>query len=308
MIEELLARRLIFVTGKGGVGQSTISAALGTLGARRGLRVLIVEVDGKGDVGSMLGVAKPSFAPQLVAENLWVMEMDTEAALAEYLRIYVKVPFISKFPGLGKIFDFVSTAAPGVREILVVGKLCYEVRQNTYDLIVVDPPASGHVISQLGVAGDVGELIQLGLVKNQTEWMLEILADPERSVALLVATPEETPIEEALDLAGRIRTETPVHLEGAVVNRRFVGPMTGAETDVVDEIRNLAGSVSGLAEVLAASDLYARICDRHDRNLAFFVDQLGSSFKVATVGEYFGALETPNLVDEVAEVLEVELW
>ncbi|MGC9154284.1 MAG: ArsA family ATPase [Ferrimicrobium sp.] len=308
MIEELLHKRLIFVTGKGGVGKSTIAAALGSLGARRGLRVLIVEVDGKGDVGSMLGLTETSFTPQRAAENLWVMEMDTEAALAEYLRIYVKVPFISKFPGLGKIFDFVSTAAPGVREILVIGKLCYEVRQDTYDLIVVDPPASGHVISQLGVAGDVGQLIQLGLVKNQTEWMLEILADPERSVALLVATPEETPIEEALDLAGRLRAETPVRLEGAVVNRRFVGPMAGVETEVVEAIRTFGDSIAGLNEVLAASDLFARISDRHDRNLRVFVDQLGPSLRVATVGEYFGALETRELVDEVAEVLEVELW
>ncbi|WP_298336463.1 ArsA family ATPase [Ferrimicrobium sp.] len=308
MIEELLHKRLIFVTGKGGVGKSTIAAALGSLGARRGLRVLIVEVDGKGDVGSMLGLTETSFTPQRAAENLWVMEMDTEAALAEYLRIYVKVPFISKFPGLGKIFDFVSTAAPGVREILVIGKLCYEVRQDTYDLIVVDPPASGHVISQLGVAGDVGQLIQLGLVKNQTEWMLEILADSERSVALLVATPEETPIEEALDLAGRLRAETPVHLEGAVVNRRFVGPMAGVETEVVEEIRTFGDSIAGLNEVLAASDLFARISDRHDRNLRGFVDQLGPSLRVATVGEYFGTLEARDLVDEVAEVLEVELW
>ncbi|WP_298209726.1 ArsA family ATPase [Ferrimicrobium sp.] len=308
MIEELLRKRLIFVTGKGGVGKSTIAAALGSLGARRGLKVLLVEVDGKGDVGSMLGLTETSFTPKRAAENLWVMEMDTEAALAEYLRIYVKVPFISKFPGLGKIFDFVSTAAPGVREILVIGKLCYEVRQNTYDLIVVDPPASGHVISQLGVAGDVGQLIQLGLVKNQTEWMLEILADPERSVALLVATPEETPIEEALDLAGRLRAETPVHLEGAVVNRRFVGPMASVETEVVDVIRTFGDSIAGLNEVLAASDLFERICDRHDRNLRLFIDQLGPSLRVATVGEYFGTLEAQELLDEVAEVLEVELW
>jgi len=99
-----------------------------------------------------------------------------------------------------------------------------------------------------------------------------------------------------------------VHLEGAVVNRRFVGPMAGVETEVVEEIRTFGDSIAGLNEVLAASDLFARISDRHDRNLRGFVDQLGPSLRVATVGEYFGTLEARDLVDEVAEVLEVELW
>ena len=308
MIRALLERKLIFVTGKGGVGKSTISAAIAVLAARKGLRVLVVEVDGKGDIASAFGLDAYGFSPKLARRNLWVMEMDTEAALNEYLKIYVKVPFISRLPGLGRIFDFVSTAAPGVREILVVGKLCYEVRKGDYDLIVVDPPASGHVVSQLGVTGDVGQLISLGMVKNQTEWMLDILSDSAKSCALLVATPEETPIEEALDLANRLGQETPVHLDGSVINRRFINPLSPSEESAVASIRKLEGEVPGLSEVLAANDFFERICERHSRNLEYFLSQLGQPARLATVGEYFGNWEQLRLIDEVAEALEVELW
>ena len=303
----LLEHQLVFVTGKGGVGKSTVAAAIGWLGAASGRRTLVVEADGKGDVGAIFGRHGIGFEPVEVMPSLSVMEMDTEASLEEYLRIFVKVPMLSKMPGLARIFDFVSTAAPGVKEILVVGKLCYEAKENHFDLIVVDPPASGHVISQLGVTSDVGDLIQLGMIRNQTSWMLEILADQDRSTAVLVATPDETAVEESVELASRIRSETPVHLGGAVVNRVIHNPLGELEQAELERIRSVAGAAGQLGPVVEAADLYVGIATRHAGNIATLQAAMGE-LPVATVAELLGSEANLDLVMEVAESLEVELW
>ena len=97
-----------------------------------------------------------------------------------------------------------ATAAPGVREILTVGKLCYEVRERHYDLVVVDAPATGHIIGQLAAPQAINDLVKVGLIRTQTDWMLDILSDPDRTGLVAVTTPEEMPVAETLELAGRV--------------------------------------------------------------------------------------------------------
>ncbi len=104
--------------------------------------------------------------------------MDTEASLREYLRCNLRIPVVGRIGPLAKAFDFVATAAPGVREILTVGKLCYEVRENHYDLVVVDASATGHIIGQLAAPQAINDLVKVGLIRSQTDWMLDILSDP----------------------------------------------------------------------------------------------------------------------------------
>jgi anion-transporting ArsA/GET3 family ATPase len=304
----ILDHQLVFVAGKGGVGKTTITAALAALGAQAGKRTLAVEVDGKGDLAQMFGLeSEVGFEPVKARDNLWLMTMDTEKALAEYLKLFVKVPFATRMPGLGKIFDFVSTAAPGVKEILVIGKLCYEAKNQTYDFIVVDPPASGHTVSQLGVTSGVGELIELGLVKNQTQWMLDILSNPERSTVVLVATPEETPVEEALELACRIRKETPVALGGAVLNRIVQSPFGSMELAALKLLEESSHERPGLDKVFHATELYVALAARHERNKHVFERRL-DGIAVAAVDEFFGVLSGSELLPEVIESLEVSLF
>ena len=109
------------------------------------------------------------------------MTMNTEDSLREYLRLFVKIPFLGRIGPLAKTFDFVADAAPGVKEILAVGKLCYEVRERNYDLVIVDAEASGHIVSQIGAPRVIRDLVQVGLVRDQTQWMLDILDDPSRT-------------------------------------------------------------------------------------------------------------------------------
>jgi anion-transporting ArsA/GET3 family ATPase len=117
------------------------------------------------------------------------------------------------------MFDFVATAAPGVKEIVTVGKICWEVRERHYDLIVVDAAPTGHIVGQLAAPQAINGLIQVGPVRQQTGWMLDILGDPRTTGAAIVTTPEEMPVNETIELQGRLKSETNVDLAAVIVNR-----------------------------------------------------------------------------------------
>jgi anion-transporting ArsA/GET3 family ATPase len=221
---DLLGRRLLVVTGKGGVGKSTVAAALALVAARQGKRVLIVDVDAKGTIADRFEAGKIGFKPKEVMPGISLLAMDTEASLAEYLRLNLRVPIIGRLGPLAGMLDFVATAAPGVREILTIGKVCWEVRESiegraAWDLVVVDAAATGHVLAQLGAADAIRDLVAVGPVRGQTEWMSELLADPAITALNVVTTPEEMPIEETIELVTRSRRELDVPLGAVIVNR-----------------------------------------------------------------------------------------
>lgn len=215
----LLDRKLVFFSGKGGVGKTSVAAAFALLAAQRGKRVLVCEVDAKGSLADVFEADPITWAPRELAPGLFAMAMNTEESLKEYLSMQLKIPLLARIGPLARSFDFVATAAPGVKEILTVGKLCFEVRQQTYDLVVVDAPATGHIVSQLAAPQAINELVKVGLVRDQTDWMIDMLGDPAMTAAVLVAAPEEMPVTETLELSARIITETTVDLAAVVVNK-----------------------------------------------------------------------------------------
>jgi anion-transporting ArsA/GET3 family ATPase len=224
------------VTGKGGVGKTTVASALALLASTRGKRVLICEVDAKGDVAGFYEAPPTGFNEREIQPGLFAMTMDTEASLREYLKLHLKIPVVGRIGPLARAFDFVATAAPGVREILTVGKLCYEVRERHYDLVVVDAPASGHIIGQLAAPQAINDLVKVGLIRTQTDWMLDILSDPHRTGLVAVCTPEEMPVSETIELAERVKEETTVRLSAVVVNRVLPELFGRQEEEVFDAL------------------------------------------------------------------------
>ncbi len=233
----LFHRELLFVTGKGGVGKTTVAAALAQLGAEQGKRVLACDIDATGGLGAMFESGPTRFTPSQVAPGIWVMSMDTEASLREYLKVNLRIPVTGRIGPLARAFDFVATAAPGVREILTVGKLCWEVRERHFDLVVVDAPASGHVVGQLGAPQAINDLVKVGQIRSQTDWMIEILSNPERTGVVPVTTPEEMPVSETLELTDRIARETSASVVAVVVNRVLPELFTTREEEVFEQLR-----------------------------------------------------------------------
>lgn len=232
----LLDRQLLFVTGKGGVGKTTVAASLALLAAQQGKRVLVGEVDAKGNLADFLETGPTHFKPRQVQPGLDAMSMDTEESLKEYLSLQLKLPLMAKIGPLARIFEFVATAAPGVREVLTVGKFLWEVDRGHYDLVVVDASPTGHIVGQLAAPRAINDLVQVGAIRQQTDWMIEILGDPVRTGLIIVATPEEMPVRETIDLAGRVSAETDVDLAAVVVNRVLPELFARGEEEIFERL------------------------------------------------------------------------
>lgn len=310
----LLDRRLLFVTGKGGVGKSTVTAALALLSATRGRRTLACEVDAKGDLADFYETSRPGFEPQKVASNLWHMTMDTEASLREYLHLQLHLPTVSRLGPLARVFDFVATAAPGVREILTVGKIGWEVRERHYDLVVVDAPATGHIVGQLTAPQAINDLVRVGQVREQTGWLADLLADPAATGLVIVTTPEEMPVNETIELARKVRSETNIDVAAIVVNRVLPELFSGADEEIFERISEpalsdrLADAVRGpVAPVLDA----ARLAVTLRRTRAGHLDHLRSALDPAVPMLYvpylFARGHGLRTTGQVAEALSAEL-
>ena len=163
------------------MGKTTVAASLGLFAARQGKRTLVCEVDAKGTLAAAFECAALTFKPREVQPDLFAMAMNTEDSLKEYLGLQLRVPLLARLGPLARTLDFVANAAPGVKEILTVGKLAYEVRERHYDLVVVDAAATGHIVGQLASPKAINELVHVGMVHDQTQWMLDILEDPART-------------------------------------------------------------------------------------------------------------------------------
>ncbi len=267
MQPDLLGRRLLIVTGKGGVGKSTMAAALALVAANQGQRVLVVDVDAKGTIAERFETAPISFTPREVMPGISLMAMDTEASLAEYVKLNLKIPILGRLGPMARALDFVATAAPGVREILTIGKICWEVRESIegradWDLVVVDAAATGHVIAQLGAPDAIGDMVAVGPVRSQTEWMSDLLSDPAVTALNVVTTPEEMPVAETIDLVGRARRELRVPLGAVIVNRVLPELFTHADDLIFDALsepsvrdRLTTGAGPGVGSVLDAARL-----------------------------------------------------
>ncbi|NLD75507.1 MAG: ArsA family ATPase [Acidimicrobiales bacterium] len=219
------ASRLVIVAGKGGVGKTTVSAALARAASKEGLSSLIIEVEGKSGLAAMFD--QPSFSYDEVellpaGENpvsgpVRARTLTPDDALLDYLQ-NAGMNRISKRLLASGALDMVSTAVPGIRDILVLGKVKQLERATAADLLILDAPAAGHAISFLQSASGLADAVRLGPINTQARDVLDLLGDPSRCQVVLVTLPEETPVNELIDTAYQLEDRVGVSLGPVVVN------------------------------------------------------------------------------------------
>jgi anion-transporting ArsA/GET3 family ATPase len=237
-MEGLLAHSLIVVTGKGGVGKSTVAAALGLAAGRRGLRTIVVEVAARDDLSRALGTsdAAGAYAEQAVSDRLHHISIDPQRAMEEYLRQQLPIGALAALLARSRIFTALSAATPGMRELLTVGKV-WELAQHQrrtrgsrpYDLVVLDAPATGHGLAMLQAPGTFAAVARVGPVAKQGRAVASFLTDPRQTAVLAVSTAEELPVAETLELRARLREQLRLDLSLVVVNAVVPHRFSGAD-------------------------------------------------------------------------------
>lgn len=300
----LLDRRLIFVTGKGGVGKSTVATALGLLAARAGRRTIVAELAGQDRVRQSFDQSGEVFEEVALADGLFTISIDPERAMEEYLR--VKTGPLGQALGASRVFQAFAMATPGMRELLTMGKVweLAQLQRRTsdaapYDLVIVDSPAAGHGIGILRTPRTFAEIARVGPIATTAQRIAATIADSRVTAVLAVATAEEMPVNETLWLAGELADDGPA-LDAVIVNALYAQRFTSAERTRLTRARARCASPPAAAALGAALSQQTR-ADAQREQLERLCAQLDAP--VARLPYVFAEAIGPAQLDALADAL-----
>jgi anion-transporting ArsA/GET3 family ATPase len=240
-VQEFLAPKILIVSGKGGVGKTTVAAALALMAVRNGRKVCIAEVDRKGTLARLLGTSELDYEPREILPDLYGLNIIPEESLAEYLRVQYHMKRISKIFLSTHFVDFITGAAPGLKDILVLGKIWY-LEQNKgagprhdFDTIIVDAPAAGHMLTFLSAPIGLSDAVRVGPVRRQSDWLIQMLRDPKRCRVHFVTLAEEMPVNETLETAGVVQDRLRIDQGPLMANQIYTELFTDKEIRQVEE-------------------------------------------------------------------------
>ena len=230
-------QQLHVVTGKGGTGKTTVAAALALALAAGGQRTLICEVEQRQGIAQLFDVPPLPYEERRVAVaadrgEVYALVVDPEAALLEYLDMFYKLGRAGRALRRFGAIDFATTIAPGLRDVLLTGKVYEAVGRRRsgrrlYDAVVLDAPPTGRIGRFLNVNEEVAGLAKVGPVRQQAESIMSLLRS-RRTVVHLVTLLEEMPTQETVDAAAEL-TDLGLHLGAVIVNRVRTAPLTKAQ-------------------------------------------------------------------------------
>jgi anion-transporting ArsA/GET3 family ATPase len=246
---------VLVIAGKGGVGKTTVSAALARMAAEAGRSVLIVELEGKSGITQAfgrredLGYEEVQLWPRGAAAaaraegSVRARRVTPDDALVEYLEDH-GLGRVSRRLARTGVLDVVSTAIPGIRDVLVLGKVKQLEREGAADLIVVDAPATGHAITFLTSAAGMVDAARGGPLRTQAQEVVDLLSDPARCRVLLVTLPEELPVSETIESAYTLEDKAGVQLGPVIVNACDPEPGPGLERPAAEAVAGAGAAVT----------------------------------------------------------------
>jgi anion-transporting ArsA/GET3 family ATPase len=237
----LLDRQMLFVTGKGGVGKTTVAAALARAAAERGARTIVAEVGGAARVPRLLGgSAGPVHEEHQVDERLWTITIEPHEVMEEWIAKILGSRALTGVLTRSNFFRAFADAAPGGMELATLVKTWelaqrtrWDKKARTYDLVIVDAPASGHAVGMLRTPGTFADIARVGPIASQSQRVREWLEDYRATAYVAVALPGELPVSETLDLGRRLRKGLGRRLETIVVNGVLPDRFSSSDLDAI---------------------------------------------------------------------------
>jgi anion-transporting ArsA/GET3 family ATPase len=267
----MLDKRLVFVTGKGGVGKSTISIAMGLAAASRGKRTIVCEVGGQETASRVFRRAEIGFHEVEVAERLWAISIDPDQSLREYLLLQLRVRAMRDMLVRSRIFNYLAAATPGLKELVTIGKI-WELAQpdrkvkkaEEYDLVIVDAPATGHGIGFLQTPRTFANIARVGPVHNQAQELDRFITDHDMTGAAIVALPEEMPVNESASLENSLTNEVGMAVDRVYMNGLYPERFAKGEASELETAMEEAEGPAKAA-VRAALSEYRRSRSQRDQ-------------------------------------------
>ena len=248
-LPELLDKRLVIVTGKGGVGKSTVALALGLAAAAEGRRTIVCEVSSQEHASRVFHRAEVGFHEVEMADNLWAISIDPDEAMREYVLLQLRVRAMRDLLFRSRLFTYLTAATPGLRELVTIGKI-WEVAQpdrkvkkgRKYDLVIVDAPATGHGVAFLQTPRTFANVARVGPIKAQAVALESFIVNHRRTGTAIVSSPEEMSVNEAAALEQTLTDEVGVAVDRVYMNGLYPERFTQPE---VERIEATAGGANG---------------------------------------------------------------